>query len=545
MFNIDWCSFFWGGLALWLLGWLLDYLFGGRVLGSLRGQLNETEGELGRVRGQLSDALGFKSKFTAADQELSGFRSRFAELSAKSEAQTKEIQDYQLRIGKLDADVRELERLRGQVGDWQTRFAALEADKNKLQVELEGGRKITADLQGRYGSLEGERNTLNADLGRLRVELDTAKKASADYTALQTRYAALEKERNTFNADLGKLRGELDTARKASADYSTLQSRFASLETDRSGLNTELNRLRAELDTARKAGSDLELIQTRLRSVEAERNTLSEENVTLKKLTDELRHKASQDDGSKARIAALEAELTGLRSQIHRYQEDLNLMGRNYASAQARISEFETHYVRKADDDLLIIEGIGPKINEALRAAGITTFAQLARTDEARLRQIMEGAGLRFTPSITTWAKQADYLARGDQKGFEEYTAYLIAGQDPNAIQTAESQTGGAVVLSSVRRGIKSDDLLIIEGIGPKMNQALLAAGIDTFAELAATSEARLRQIIEVAQMPFSPSLSTWGKQAEFLVKGDTEGFKRYTEHLIAGREPGKEGGNA
>lgn len=505
MFNIDWCSFFWGGLALWLLGWLLDYLFGGRVLGSLRGQLNETEGELGRVRGQLSDALGFKSKFTTADQDLRGFRARFAELSAKSESQTKEIQDYQLRIGKLDADVRELERLRVQVGDWQTRFGALEADKNKLQVELEASKKIAADLnalQGRYSGLEGERNTLNADLGRLRGELDTAKKVSADQ-----------------------------------------QNRFAALETDRSGLNTELTRLRAELDAARKAGSDLEQIRGRLRSVEGERNILSEENITLKKLADELRLKASQDDGSKARTA-LEAELTGLRSQIHRYQEDLNLMGRNYASAQARISEFETHYVRKADDDLLVIEGIGPKINEALRGAGITTFAQLAATDEARLRQIMEGAGLRFTPSISTWAKQADYLARGDQKGLEEYAAYLVAGQDPNAIRTAESQTG-AVVLSSVRRGIKPDDLTIIEGIGPKMNQALLAAGIDTFAELATTSEDRLRQIIDAAQMPFSPSLPTWAKQAEYLAKGDTEAFKRYTEHLIAGREPGKEGGNA
>jgi predicted flap endonuclease-1-like 5' DNA nuclease len=518
MFNIDWCSFFWGGLALWLLGWLLDYLFGGRALGSLRGQLNETEGELGRVRGQLSDALGFKSKFSAADQELSGFRTRFADLSAKSESQAKEIQDYQLRIGKLDADVRELDRLRVQVGDWQTRFGALEAERNKLQGELEASKKVSADLsalQGRYTALEGERNTLTADINRLRGELDTAKKGSADYSALQLRFANLEKERNTFSADLGRLRGELDTARKA--------------------------------------GSDLDLIQSRLRTIEAERNTLSEENITLKKLSEELRLKASQGDGSKARIADLEAELLGLRNQIHRYQQDLNLMGQNYASAQARISDFEAHYVRRTEavravqvsaaDDLLIIEGIGPKTNDALRAAGITTFAQLAASDEARLRSIMEGAGLKFTPSIKTWAKQAGYLVRGDQKGFEEYTAYLIAGQDPKDVEVVE--THSTTVLSSVRRGLKPDDLTIIEGIGPKMNQALLAAGIDTFAELAASSEDRLRQVIEAAQMPFSPSLPTWAKQAEYLVRGDMEGFKQYTEHLIAGREPGKEGGNA
>jgi predicted flap endonuclease-1-like 5' DNA nuclease len=297
------------------------------------------------------------------------------------------------------------------------------------------------------------------------------------------------------------------------------------------------------LDTARKGAGDLDLLQTRLRSIEAERNTLSEENATLKKLADELRLKATQGDGSKARIGELEGELAGLRSQIHRYQQDLNLMGQNYASAQARISDYEARYVLKGDDDLLLIEGIGPKINEALRGAGITTFAQLARTDEARLRQIVEAAGLRFTPSITTWAKQADYLARGDQAGFKAYTDYLVAGQEPGSAQPAEA--AAPVGLSSARRGLKPDDLLIIEGIGPKMNAALVAAGIDTFAELAETSEARLRSIIEKAELSFSPSLPTWAKQAEFLVKGDQEGFKKYTEHLVAGREPGKEGGNA
>jgi hypothetical protein len=36
----------------------------------------------------------------------------------------------------------------------------------------------------------------------------------------------------------------------------------------------------------------------------------------------------------------------------------------------------------------------------------------------------------------------------------------------------------------------------------------------------------------------FAPSRKTWGRQATFLLEGDTEGFEAYTKQLVAGREP-------
>lgn len=80
-------------------------------------------------------------------------------------------------------------------------------------------------------------------------------------------------------------------------------------------------------------------------------------------------------------------------------------------------------------DDLVVIEGIGPKRAEALIAAGITTFAQLARTDKGRLEEIMKGAGLNLEPGIETWPMQAELLARGDTAGFNALTVRLVAGR--------------------------------------------------------------------------------------------------------------------
>jgi predicted flap endonuclease-1-like 5' DNA nuclease len=61
-------------------------------------------------------------------------------------------------------------------------------------------------------------------------------------------------------------------------------------------------------------------------------------------------------------------------------------------------------------DDLTIIEGIGPKISALLQVAGIVTFAQLAATDVARLREIMLQANLRIADP-TTWPEQAALAA--------------------------------------------------------------------------------------------------------------------------------------
>ena len=44
-------------------------------------------------------------------------------------------------------------------------------------------------------------------------------------------------------------------------------------------------------------------------------------------------------------------------------------------------------------DDLVKIEGVGPKINELLKAAGIVTFVQLASTSVARLKEILAAGG--------------------------------------------------------------------------------------------------------------------------------------------------------
>jgi len=62
-------------------------------------------------------------------------------------------------------------------------------------------------------------------------------------------------------------------------------------------------------------------------------------------------------------------------------------------------------------DDLKKIEGIGPKIAETLIAAGIVTFADLAKAKPAKISEIIEGVRGNHVPD--TWPQQAKLAADG------------------------------------------------------------------------------------------------------------------------------------
>jgi predicted flap endonuclease-1-like 5' DNA nuclease len=86
-------------------------------------------------------------------------------------------------------------------------------------------------------------------------------------------------------------------------------------------------------------------------------------------------------------------------------------------------------------------------------------------------------------------------------------------------------------------RAGEPDDLKVIEGIGPKMAAALAAAGIDTYAKLAQTSEDDLRAAVQAAGMRLAPSLPTWAEQARFASQGDWDGLKAFQATLKGGRK--------
>ena len=92
--------------------------------------------------------------------------------------------------------------------------------------------------------------------------------------------------------------------------------------------------------------------------------------------------------------------------------------------------------VQNEADDLVRIEGIGPKVAQALNAAGILTFAALAESNAEDIQKIVTEAGLKMM-SPEGWIDQAKLAAAGDWKGFEKLQAKLKGGRKVAPVKPA------------------------------------------------------------------------------------------------------------
>jgi predicted flap endonuclease-1-like 5' DNA nuclease len=90
--------------------------------------------------------------------------------------------------------------------------------------------------------------------------------------------------------------------------------------------------------------------------------------------------------------------------------------------------EHHEEHAAHAADDLTILEGIGPKVAKVLKEAGITTFAELAKANAAKVQEILNAAGLQML-NPAGWIEQAELAAKGDMHGLKKLQAELKGGR--------------------------------------------------------------------------------------------------------------------
>ena len=89
---------------------------------------------------------------------------------------------------------------------------------------------------------------------------------------------------------------------------------------------------------------------------------------------------------------------------------------------------FET--VVEKEQDLKVIEGVGPKIEKLLKDAGINSWHELAQTELERLQGILTDAGERYRiHDPTTWPDQALLAAHGKWEELEKLQNELKGGR--------------------------------------------------------------------------------------------------------------------
>ncbi|MER2600191.1 MAG: helix-hairpin-helix domain-containing protein, partial [Caldilineales bacterium] len=174
--------------------------------------------------------------------------------------------------------------------------------------------------------------------------------------------------------------------------------------------------------------------------------------------------------------------------------------------------------VAASADDLTVISGIGPKIASILHNNGIRSFAQLAASDTATLRQILDAAGSRYKlADPTTWPEQARFAGN-----VGEFDA-AVAPADEVIVEyfeiEAAAPTEEKVVVWEIVEDTTPDDLVAIVGIGPKIAGILNRNGIYSFAQLANSRVGDLQQMLDAAGPRYSlADPASWPQQAYDLL---------------------------
>ncbi|HRJ15286.1 MAG: hypothetical protein IAE84_12415 [Saprospiraceae bacterium] len=187
-------------------------------------------------------------------------------------------------------------------------------------------------------------------------------------------------------------------------------------------------------------------------------------------------------------------------------------------------------------DNLQIIEGIGPKIEELLHAAGINTWADLAKADFDRLRQILDEAGPSYRiHNPGTWGQQATLAAAGKWDELITLQKALDAGEDTDGGESDSKLEKMAVKLLGF--SMNPSDLKVVEGIGPKIEELLKADGIHNWSDLAAASADRIQAVLDAAGDNFRlANPGTWPRQAAMAAAGEWVELKAYQNELQGGK---------
>lgn len=84
----------------------------------------------------------------------------------------------------------------------------------------------------------------------------------------------------------------------------------------------------------------------------------------------------------------------------------------------------------KNAEDLTVIEGVGPKINELFKDNGLKTFTQVGGATVKEMRAILDKGGARYRMANPgTWAKQAKLAANNKWKELKKLQDELSGGK--------------------------------------------------------------------------------------------------------------------
>lgn len=169
-----------------------------------------------------------------------------------------------------------------------------------------------------------------------------------------------------------------------------------------------------EIQAAEEAQVEKEQVQSELDAAQAEIAALQGQVETF----------TAQGEDADAKIDELELALEEVSTKLAVHDAEYEAEN---AEDAGQVDEAASDV---EPDDLTAIEGVGPKIDGILKAAGYQTYNQLAQADVEHIRGVLAEAGSRYKLAVPdTWPEQAVLAAKGEWETLEALHDSLAGGR--------------------------------------------------------------------------------------------------------------------
>ena len=280
-----------------------------------------------------------------------------------------------------------------------------------------------------------------------------------------------------------------------------------------------------------------------------------EYKLKCKKLEDDLAKCTSKQNSYVSDIALLKGRLKECEEKKAKIDTDAEFSNTQKLSAAAGLAAGKQEekattsvsasgiaankFAALKEDNLQVIEGIGPKMNQFLRGHGIMTWSDLAAKSPAEIKALLDKEGNKYRIiDPATWPEQAALARDGKWEELISLQKKLDTGRKGGSANETDSKVEKILIKLGVLKKWDKDDLKAIEGIGPKIEKLLHAAGIKTWQQLAQTKVSKLQEILDKAGKRYAlADPGTWPKQAKLAAEGKFAELEEYQDYLQGGKE--------
>ncbi len=527
---------------------------------TLDGEFGTAKTRIGELEGEIKTLEGIKAKLEGEIGELNASLG-----SAKSD-----LESANVKIGGLETRVGDLE---GNLGELNTSYGASMDAKAGLEGDLEAAKVKIGDLEGQIGdlqikindlegvkaNLEGQVGDLNASLGSAQSDLESA---NLKIGGLETQLGAgiSSEEKATLEADLKKALDDVETLninisdlegantglegdlRKANTRVEVLRGKIAGLEEELAGVKADLNTCNSEKATLLAAAAveeeddavKVEQAQAEVKAAMSAMLASADEKDDLKVISGigpfiegklnnldiQTYRQISQFDDAMINKVTTAIEFFPGRIQRDEWVKQAKALvdgggslaaanpmdedkAAKAATAKAELANVIGNTVSAATadekDDLKVISGVGPFIEEKLNGLDIYTYKQVSEFDKKTVGLVEDA--IEFFPGRIErdeWVKQALELYKR-KKAAEAATTFQ--GFLGSKITTATAD--------------EKDDLKVISGVGPFIEEKMNGLGIFTY-EQVSQFDSEIIEVVEDA-IEFFPGRiqrDEWVKQA-------------------------------